>query len=360
MWPFRLFGLVLLAFALAADYYEVLGVSRDASVQEIKKAYRALSRQYHPDKNKGDKTAEQKFIEIATAYEVLSDKNERAKYDRYGEDGLKGDSFHHQDPMDLFSHFFGFGGDSRRSGRRRGPDARAILPVTLVDTYLGRTVEFAVQLDSICYDCDGTGSADGKRATCKDCSGTGMRIIERQLAPGMFQRLQTSCETCQGKGTTISHPCGTCHGQRVVSDNRKYNVIMDAGAAREWDYVLDGEGEQNPDWEAGNLIVHVVESSERTLGYRRRGNHLIRDEVLSKVQAQNGNWERALTRLDEETTLLIGRKAGEKVINNQWEIVPGEGMPIPASEGDRGDLYIHYVVLDGPYSTNTEEGHSEL
>lgn len=360
MWPLRLFGLAFLALALAADYYETLGVSRDASVQEIKKAYRALSRQYHPDKNKGDKTAEQKFIEIATAYEVLSDKDERAKYDRYGEEGLKGDAFRHQDPMDLFSHFFGFGRNSRHAGRRRGPDARAILPVSLVDTYKGRTVEFSVQLDSICFDCDGTGSADGKRSTCKDCGGTGMRIIERQLAPGMFQRLQTTCDACQGKGSTISHPCGTCHGQRVVPDDRKYNVIMDAGAAREWDYVLEGEGEQNPDWEAGNLVVHVVESSEHTMGYRRRGNHLFRDEILSARQAQKGDWERKITLLDEETTIRIGRKSGERIVDGQWEIISGEGMPIPESDGEHGDLYIRYIVVSGPYSLNSEEGHNEL
>lgn len=342
IWQWWLSLLYALAVVVAGDLYEVLGVSKKATDREIKKAYRALSRQYHPDKNPGNEDAHNKFIEIGNAYEVLSDKEQRAKYDRYGEAGLKGQ--HHQDPMDIFSHFFGggFGGFNR--GRPRGPDATTEMYVSLSDIYKGRVIEINVDLQGICDECDGSGSADGKTDTCPKCRGQGSILTEHQIAPGIVQRLQYPCDKCNGKGSVIAHPCKQCKGSRVMRERRPYNVFIDAGAPRSWNYVLEGEADQSPDWEAGNLIVHLTQSPQDHFGYRRRGVNLFRKEMLSSKQAQNGGWQREITRLDLDSTITLSRKKGVSVQNGEIEVIEDEGMPIQNGSG-HGKLYIEYVVI---------------
>lgn len=341
-WP--LVWSLLAALALAKDYYEILGVSRDAPEREIKKAYRSLSKKYHPDKNNGDEAASQKFMEVANAYEVLSNSEERSKYDRYGEDGLRGGNFHHQDPMDLFSHFFGgFGGGANGQQRvRKGPEVVISLPVSLQDVYKGAEIDFSVPVKTICEECDGSGSADGERHQCPQCQGSGQRVIQNQLAPGMFQRIQTICDKCSGRGSLVTKPCPMCKGERIVDDTRRHTIELVRGAPRQHTHVLEGEADQSPDWEAGNLVVKIIEGREGSMGYRRRGSNLFRDEVLSAAEAAAGNWNRELVRLDGETKFSIGRDSGAVIRNGHVEIVKGEGMP---SETGHGDLYVRYVVV---------------
>lgn len=337
--------LCLVACALAADYYKVLQIERDASDKEIKKAYRALSRQYHPDKNRGNKEeAEQKFIEVAEAYEVLSDPEKRRVYDTHGEEGLKGGHFGgaHHDPMDMFRQFFGaqFG----QQGQKRGHDTATVFPVSLRSVYTGDTVEFEIDMDSICDDCDGSGSADGARKPCGDCGGSGVRLVRHQLAPGVIQQMQTVCDKCQGKGSVVKKACATCHGKRVIAERRRYNIYLQPGAPREWDYVIEGEGDQSPDWTPGDLRVHIVEAPEDNMGYRRRGHDLFREEALGARDAAHGGWSRTLRRLDNKTTFEIGKKQGESVLDGYLEKVAGEGLPIPDTNR-RGDLYVRYRVV---------------
>lgn len=346
-WPFLL---ALICGVLAADYYEILGVSRDATEKELKKAYRALSRQHHPDKNRGDETSAQKFIEISQAYEVLSDPEQRKIFDRYGEDGLKnggqgGFGGMHQDPMDLFQHFFAGGGMGgfHQGGARQGHNTMTTLKASLQDMYVGKKVEFGVRMKGVCDECDGTGSADGHREKCSVCNGHGQRIIRHQLAPGMVQQMQTICDVCHGKGTTITKPCSVCHGERVVEEDRKYNIFLEPHAEQQWDYVLEGEGDQNPDWIPGHLVVRITQSEEDNMGYRRRGFDLFRDEVLSAREAHQGGWKRTLTHLDQSSTVVLSRKQGQTVYNNMVEKIVGEGMP--KSDYEYGDLFIRYKVV---------------
>lgn len=349
----------LICSVFATDYYSILGVPRDADERTIKKAYRALSRQYHPDKNRGNEEASQKFVEVANAYEVLSDPKSREKYDRFGEAGLKGGR--HHDPMDIFAQFFGgnaFGG--HHQGRRRGPDAQVVMPVSLADMYKGSTLELGVNMQSICDECNGSGSADGQRVTCKTCKGQGQVLLTHQLAPGMVQRIQMQCDKCGGQGSTIKSPCPQCKGTRVMRENRKYNVFLETSAEREWNYVLEGEGDQSPDWDPGDLIVHVVESPENNMGYRRRGHNLFRNEALSMKEALAGGWTRELLSLDGHSHVVLSRKKGERVVNGEWEIVKGEGMPVSGvSESGHGDLYIRYVVV-GTAQVPAGEAHRDL
>lgn len=336
----------LIACVLAVDYYEVLQIDRDASESVIKKAYRSLSRQYHPDKNRGNKeAAQQKFIEVAEAYEVLSDPEKRKLYDTYGEDGLKnGGGFRggHQDPMDMFKQFFNV--HFNQGGEKRGPDTVTAFHVSLKDIYNGATLELEIDMDSVCDDCDGTASADGKTTKCSECNGAGVRVVRHQLAPGFIQQMQTVCDKCSGKGKIVVNPCRTCKGNRVVQEKRKYNINVPKGAPREWMYILEGEGDQSPDWTPGDLKVHVSETGDDNMGYRRRGSSLFRDEVLSVADALNGGWSRELTRLDGKSTFTISRKKGEPVAQNHVEKIKGEGLPA-ADSSKRGDLFIRYHVL---------------
>lgn len=349
----NLIFLILLAFACAVDYYEVLGVDRQASDRELKKAYRALSRQFHPDKNRGDDTAQQKFIEISEAYEVLSDPEQRKIFDRYGSEGLKNGGAHHQDPMEMFRSSFGNMFRTQQNSVRKGPNTLATLEVTLRDVYQQKTQECQIELNSICYECDGTGSSDGQRHKCDGCGGSGQQVLRQQVMPGVVQTFQTTCQQCGGKGTVIKNKCPVCQGTRVVPETRKFNVFLEAGKPRQYDYVLEGEGNQNPDWVPGDLIVRITQAAEDNMGFRRRGNDLFREEALSARQAALGGWTRELTRLDD-TTLVIAKKAGERVHNEMIDKIPGEGLPL---DDGHGDLYIRYRVI-GTYEPGSE--HSEL
>lgn len=358
----------LISVTLAADYYKVLGVDRDASDRDLKKAYRSLSRQYHPDKNRGDETAEQKFIEVSEAYEILSDADQRKIYDRYGEEGLKqgganGFGGMHHDPLDLFKQFFGGGMfQNQQPGVRQGPNTATTLTVSLQNIYKGDKIEFEINMKGICDECDGSGSADGERKTCDKCGGNGQQIIRHQLAPGMFQQIQTTCDRCRGQGTLIEHPCTACEGNRVVQETRKYNVFLDAGCPRQHDYVIEGEGDQNPEWVPGDLIVRVIQSGDDNLGYRRRGSHLFREEPISAKQAAEGGWSRTIMRLDNSSSFVLSKKPGEIVHNDMVEKITGEGLPIPHSD-DSGDLFIRYKVVGLSQKTNSDSSsstHEEL
>ncbi|PBP15337.1 hypothetical protein BUE80_DR013928, partial [Diplocarpon rosae] len=199
----------------AEDFYKLLGIDKQASEKDIKRAYRTLSKRYHPDKNPGNEDAKQKFVEVAEAYEALSDSESRKIYDQYGHEGLKkrqqgGQGGGHHDPFDLFSRFFGGsggGGHFGHQGQRKGPDMEVRIGVPLKDFYNGHTTEFQLEKQQICDECDGSGSADGQVDTCNVCHGHGVQIKKHMLAPGIFQQVQVSCDACGGQGKTIKHKC---------------------------------------------------------------------------------------------------------------------------------------------------------
>lgn len=341
----------LVTFAVCeADYYKVLGVGKKATEKEIKSAYRALSKKFHPDKNPGDEDAHHKFIEVGEAYEVLSDSEKRSTYDRYGHDGLKnggqprgggGGGF------DPFADFFGFGRQQQQQqrGRPRGNDAHVNIDLTLKDFYTGLEFKFETEMQNLCPKCEGTGSSDGKKHKCGGCNGSGMKIIKKQLAPGMFQQFQTTCNECGGKGKIISKPCKHCGGEAVVRGSRHHEFFVEPGTPRDAIHKVKGEGDHSPDWDSGDLLVHMRERPNANYGYRRRGDNLYRTEVLSLKEALLGDWKREIIFFDNDENITLTRKKGEVVSDGDIQIVKHKGMPITEGAEEFGDLIIEYKVV---------------
>ena len=331
----------LLALVVAKDYYAILGLDKGADEKSIKLAYRQLSKKYHPDKNPSEE-AHLKFIEIGEAYEVLSDPDKKANYDRYGTAEAPVD---HGDFGDMFQQFFGGfgGGGHQRQGKRRGDNTQVNVRVSLVDFYRGRDVEFDVEMRNICDICDGSGSEDGQRHTCDKCQGSGFMKVTRRLAPGMVQTFSGPCDECGGKGTKIERLCKHCGGHGAKPTPRHYNVYMGPGFERDGTQVLEGEGDQNPDWVPGDLIVSIGEDFGQSWGYRRIGRNLYRTEVLSANEAMHGGWRRVIPFFDvHDEEVEISRPKGATVLRGEKEIVHGRGMPVG---DDHGDLFIEYVVV---------------
>lgn len=334
----------------------------------MKRAYRQLSKKYHPDKNPGDESAKQKFVEVAEAYEALSDPNTRKIYDQYGHEGLArhkqqgGGQQHGHDPFDLFSRFFGGGGHfGHQSGERRGPDMEVRIAIPLRDFYIGQNTEFQLEKQQICDECEGSGSADGHVESCSVCQGHGIVIKKQMLAPGIFQQAQLQCEACGGRGKTIKHKCKVCDGSRVVRRVNTFQLTVDKGAPVGHKIIYENDADESPDWVAGDLRVSLVEKDPnldednelRVDGtfFRRRDHDLYWKEVLSLKEAWLGGWSRNITHLDGHIVRL-GRERGETVQPGLVETVKGEGMPIWHEDGDSvyhqteyGNLLVEYTVV---------------
>ena len=252
------------------DYYEVLGVKRDAAEADIKKAYRRLAMKHHPDRNTEDKDAEARFKEAKEAYEVLSDEKKRAAYDQFGHAGVdahaagaRGPGGAGFDPNDVFGDIFGdvfgdifSGGRGGRGGQRvyRGADLRYGLELTLEQAVAGDTVTIHVPTLVSCETCHGSGAKPGSRPeTCGTCGGRG----QVRMQQGFFT-VQQTCPRCRGKGTLISDPCGTCHGQGRVEEEKTLSVKVPAGVDNGDRIRLSGEGEAGPNaGPAGDLYVEI-------------------------------------------------------------------------------------------------------
>jgi molecular chaperone DnaJ len=274
------------------DYYEVLGVERTAAAAEIKKAYRKLAAQYHPDRNPGDGEAEERFKEAAEAYAVLSDTDKRARYDRFGHGGLGSQGgFSGFDPQtfgdfaDVLGDLFGFGdllgGGRRRGGRRGTPgaDLRYDLELSFEEAAFGATHTLQVPRLEVCEDCKGSGSAGGSApVTCNACGGVG----QMRFSQG-FLTVARTCPQCQGRGTVISDPCKRCRGQRRVEQERTLEVKVPAGVEEGARMRLTGEGEHGLDGgPSGDLyvVLHVEEHPR----FRREGAHVISELEVTYPQ----------------------------------------------------------------------------
>lgn len=305
---------------------------------------------------------------IAEAYEALSDKETRKIYDQYGHEGVaqhkqgRGAGQGH-DPFDLFSRFFGGTGHfGHSSGVRRGPDMEVRISIPLRDFYMGNEHEFTLDKQQICEECEGSGSADGTTDTCDQCGGRGAVIQKHMLAPGIFQQVQMQCDRCGGKGKVIRRPCKVCGGSRVIKKAHTHTLHIEKGLPKGSHVTYENEADESPDWEAGDLVVHVMEQEvamesedgHRSDGtfFRRKGRDLFWKEVLSLREAWMGDWKRELVHLDGHIVRL-GRERGEVVQPNQVEVVAGEGMPIWVQEQERekagseeyGNLVVEYVVV---------------
>lgn len=332
------------------DFYEVLGVSRTSTDQEIKSAYRRMAMQYHPDRNPGDAEAEEKFKECSEAYAVLADANKRATYDRYGHAGVNAagagagmgfDPAIFQDFGDIFgniSDLFGFGdifgaGSRRRTRATRGADLREDLTIEFEQAVFGHLTSITVRRRETCEVCSGTGAAPGKApTTCATCGGRGQLRYQQ----GFFTVART-CSTCQGTGTVVSDPCQKCHGEGRVLRDRVIEVKIPAGVEDETRIRFSGQGEGGLfGGPAGDLyvVLHVKEHKF----FEREGNDLYCTIPISFAQAALGT-EIDVATLDGEHKLKIpeGTQSGTNFR------IKGKGVPVLNSR-NKGDLYVQVKV----------------
>ncbi|EIW83871.1 DnaJ-domain-containing protein [Coniophora puteana RWD-64-598 SS2] len=332
--------LFLAALVSAADLYKALELSRQATEQDIRSAYKRLSKKYHPDKNK-EAGAEDKFVDIAHAYEVLSDKTKRQIYDRHGEEGLKaheGGQTHFQNPFDMFSSFFG--GVAQQQQTRRGPTAVMDFEVSLADMYKGASVDFMLKKNILCDHCRGSGAASSDDVhTCSGCGGTGLKLSKQQIFPGMYAQTQSTCNECGGRGTVIAKPCPHCSGQKVVEHTAHLVLEVERGMPEGYEVVFEGESDESPDWEAGDIILRVKSLKEKG-GWRRKESSLYWKEIIGVDEALLG-FERNLTHLDGHIVELKRRGVTQPGF---VQTIAGEGMP-QHGRGTFGDLFIEYSVV---------------
>jgi DnaJ-related protein SCJ1 len=314
----------------------------------------------------GNQEAHDKFVAVAEAYDILSDAELRRIYDQYGHEGVQqhkqgGGPGRRHDPFDLFSRFFGGSGHFGQQREQRGPNKEAAIAVPLRDFYNGAERDFQIEKQVVCSTCEGSGSADGVQDTCPHCHGHGVVIQKHQLAPGIFQQVQSQCGGCGGKGRIVKNPCPICQGRRVVREVESYKLVIERGLPKSMHVTYENEADENPDWVAGDLIIEVQEATaqlgdvnsqdklERTDGtfFRRKGKHLYWREVLSLREAWMGDWTRNITHLDGRTVTLT-RPRGQVVQPGTIEILKGEGMPVwyeDKAVDEFGDLHVEYFIV---------------
>jgi molecular chaperone DnaJ len=330
------------------DYYEVLGLDRNATNGDIKKAYRQLALKFHPDRNREDPKAEEKFKEASEAYQVLSDPQRRQIYDAYGHQGLAGTGFEGFRGMDdifasfgdLFEDFFGgmgFATGARRGRTRRayaGADLRRDISITFLESATGTEREISVTKEVICETCGGEGIKPGsKRASCETCGGSG-HITHRQ---GFFV-LQTTCPNCRGEGSVIKEHCHECNGRGTVEKKKKITVKIPAGIEDGMNLILRGEGQAGiNNGPPGDLYVQV--NIEKHDFFERSGDDVRAKVPISFVQAALGGKIEVdtLEGKKEEIEIPQGTETGDEVR------IPQKGFT-NVHRRHKGDLVIQFIV----------------
>ena len=331
------------------DYYEVLGVTKTATEAEIKKAYRQMAVQYHPDKNPGDAVAEEKFKECAEAYSVLSDQQKRAQYDRFGHSGMGGAGFdpgfsNIEDIFDLFGFGDMFGGRQRtRSRVQRGSDLRYDLEITLEEAANGKDEKLEIPRLETCQECTGSGAEKGTTAeNCISCAGSGQTRYQQ----GFFSVMRT-CPNCAGKGTIIRNPCKECKGQGRVEKEKPLEIKIPAGVETGSRLRVSGEGEGGVNGgPSGDLfvVIHVKEHDT----FERQGANLYSAVPISFAQAALGADIKVKT-LDGEEDLNVPAGSQTGTVFR----IKSQGMPELGGRG-RGDLFVA-VTLITPKSLSKEQ-----
>ena len=345
------------------DYYQVLGVDKSASADDIKKAYRKLAMKYHPDRNPGDKSAEEKFKEVGEAYEVLSDADKRSRYDSYGFAGVDpnfnpnagggfgggfgGAGF---DFGDIFGDFFGGGASSRSASQnapRRGENVMARLELTFEEAAFGCEKEVSAPRIENCPNCHGTGSADGKIETCSRCHGTGQEQVVQSFM-GMRMQTATTCSQCGGRGKIIKTPCSTCKGKGKVRKNNRVKVTVPAGIDNGQTLRVRSEGcvgaNGGPN---GDLLVEVRVKAHET--FVRDGYDIRCAVPISFTQAALGA-EIQVPTLEGNVPYTIpeGTQTGKEFV------IRDKGIPELNNSRRRGDLRFT-VVVETPTKLTREQ-----
>jgi molecular chaperone DnaJ len=327
------------------DYYEVLGVSKSASQDEIAKAYRKLALKYHPDSHPGDENATAKFKEAAEAYEVLSDAPKRSRYDQYGHAGVEGNTGSFRDASDIFEafgdifggtvfeDFFGGGGRGSRSRVRKGADLRCDVTLTLEEAARGVRKNVSLTRFVTCKPCNGSGAAPGSQPeNCRRCNGRGQVVQSSGIL-----RLQTTCPACRGAGKTISKPCKDCDGQGLVAKEVKLDVAIPAGVDDGMRVRLPGEGQPSPEGGPNGDAYCFIAIKPHSL-FNRDGSDLILQFPITYPQAALGSSIEVPT-LQGNTSLKIPAGSQSGTIFQ----LRGLGMPDPHSRG-KGNLLVRVVI----------------
>ena len=345
------------------DYYEVLGVSRGASEDKIKKAYKKMARKYHPDLNPGDKTAEEKFKEVNEAYEVLSDADKKARYDQYGHAGVDPNfgaggfgggfdgSFDFGDLGDIFGSFFGggFGGGRRTNPNapQRGESIRMSIAISFEEAAFGCEKAVTVERYETCDTCHGNGCAPGTSPeVCPDCHGTGTVQVRRQTPMGVFAT-SSPCPKCGGKGRIIHQPCKDCRGSGMVRKKKTIQASIPAGIDNGQTISIRGQGNAGKNGgPAGDLLITITVRPHEL--FRREGTSVLCEAPITFTQAVLGA-ELEIPTIDGKVkyTLPEGTQSGTTFR------LKGKGIPSINGRG-RGDQYVT-VYIETPKNLNKEQ-----
>ncbi len=345
------------------DYYEILGVTKGASDDDIKKAYRKLAIKYHPDKNPDDKAAEEKFKEAAEAYEVLSNTEKRQRYDQFGHAGVGGAAGGGgfgggMNMEDIFSHFGdifgghfgggGFGGGRSSGGRRvmRGSNLRIKVKLNLQEIAKGAEKKLKVNKFVSCNTCHGSGAKNGQVDTCKQCNGSGTQVKVQQTFLGAMQT-QTTCNACNGEGKVVKDKCNTCHGDGIVRAEEVISVNIPAGVAEGMQLSVSGKGNAAPRGGINGDLLVLIEEEEHEL-LKRDGGNLFYDCYINFVDAALGTSVEIPT-VDGKVKIKIdaGTQSG-KVLR-----LKNKGLPDVNSYG-HGDLLVNINIWT-PQNLSSEE-----
>ena len=345
------------------DYYEVLGVSKDADEATIKKAYRKLAKKYHPDTNPGDKEAEAKFKEASEAYAVLSDSEKRRQYDQFGhaafengggggasgfDFGDMGDIFGDIFGSDIFGSMFGGGRSRNNNGPRRGADIRVNVRITFAESVTGTSKTIDVTLKDPCSKCNGTGAKPGTHPeTCSKCGGKGQVVYPQQSMLGMVRNVQP-CPDCNGTGKIIKEKCPDCYGTGYISSKKTIEVKIPAGIDNGQCVRIQGKGEPGVNGgQRGDLLVAVMISADPE--FERDGYNIFSNVKISYPTAVLGGEIKVKT-VDGEVLYDVkpGTDSGTRVR------LKGKGMPTVRNASVRGDHYITLVV-DIPKKLTSEQ-----
>ena len=332
------------------EYYKILEVSPNASIQEIKKAYRKKAIHCHPDKG-GDA---EEFKKITEAYEVLSDSQKRKTYDMFGKDGKP-----QIDPTDIFQSMFGRSRGNTRKKVQKAPDIKHHIKITLEDIYHGKKIKLQVRRYNICSSCRGKGSDSGKTYSCDTCNGSGVRNIIRQLGPGMIQQMQTTCNICNGKGESIHSKdiCKTCNGTKKEQELHTYPFVLPKGITNDIQLQINDEGNEyiEDDEKERSSIMLSVETLEHS-EYKRDKNNLCKQENITLYEALFG-FTRTFTHINKTLYTYFYKKYTK---HTDTMCIKNLGMPVFNAENTFGDLlltfHITYPLLQTiqPYKEDIE------
>ena len=319
--------------ANTTHYYEILGVPKTATQEEIRKAYRKLVKIKHPDKGGN----EQEFQELQTAYDILSDENKRKVYDEYGEEGIK-EGISNAPENDFFNLF------NTGMHRERKKKSRSViqqLKVSLEDIYLGTEKQIEIKHFRICKKCKGSGGKNSSSVKkCSTCDGKGYRMVVQRMMMGIIQSQET-CPDCNGKGEVIKEKCKECKGKKVTKENKILKILLDKGAPDGKKYVFKGESDEFPDVEPGDIVVEIDIIEHKN--FIRKGADLIYKCDISLLEALTGI-QIVITHLDQRK-IMIKSKKGEIIKPGILKCVSDLGMPFYDNPVRFGNLYLDFNIV---------------